>query len=715
MATEGKSWSGNERNCCFLNTAQTRFADISATSGLDFLDDGRAVAVVDWDHDGDLDLLQMNRTAPQVRFMRNDWPTQNGWLALKLIGTTCNRDAIGSRVRLYRKEIPGFDSRTLYAGSSFLSQSSKWIHFGLGRNEKIEKVEVSWPGGETEIFRNLDARRRYRLIQGSGESTRVEPRMVTVDLQAKEMPVQNEVESARVVMSARATLPLLRYQTFDGESVSLNFSGPTLIQLWASWCPKCQEELQQLTQQAERFRELGLRVVALSVDGIADNATNTADAKTFIERTGFPHQTGVVTQELLDKLEILRGELFSNSMPFPIPTSFLVDPEGRLTALYLGAAHDIDVAADIQLMSADDERLRELSLPLKGRWFTEPRPVRHTSLARAYRERGYEEDSKRYLRLARPEMSLSYCSIALDHERRGEYTAARKNFLIAIRLDPRSAKVHNLFGKFLLRRREITQAFQSFSSAVKIAPDHAESHFNLATVYVLRGRLDEAEKTFERAVEITPDDAHARTALGRLLLRANRLDEAASQLHASLRADPNYAVSYVYLGTIYLRQKRWSESLNCFQQAVRLRPELADAHEGLAQIYVHRGQLPEAVNKLRDVLRLRPDRHQIAMKLAWFIATDENGTLGSRSEAVKFATQAVDATDSKSPVALDVLAAAYANTEQFKKAADTAELAAALAPDKLTAKQIRIRKAHYERQQPYRLKPRKVVDKIGNE
>ena len=77
MMREGRSFSGREKNCVFLNTganplAQARFADVSSISGLDFPDDGRAVALVDWDHDGDLDLWISNRSSPRLRLMRND-------------------------------------------------------------------------------------------------------------------------------------------------------------------------------------------------------------------------------------------------------------------------------------------------------------------------------------------------------------------------------------------------------------------------------------------------------------------------------------------------------------------------------------------------------------------------------------------------------------------------------------------------------------------
>ena len=77
MLAEGRSYSGREPHCCFLNTGEDpraggRFATVSAASGLDFPDDGRAAAAVDWDHDGDLDLWITNRNAPRLRLMQNN-------------------------------------------------------------------------------------------------------------------------------------------------------------------------------------------------------------------------------------------------------------------------------------------------------------------------------------------------------------------------------------------------------------------------------------------------------------------------------------------------------------------------------------------------------------------------------------------------------------------------------------------------------------------
>ena len=95
----GTSWSGGERNRCLLNISGKGFADASSSSGLNFADDGRAIAVTDWNRDGKLDLWLRNRTAPRLRLMMNQ-KAEGRFLSLLLQGVHCNRDAIGAVVQL---------------------------------------------------------------------------------------------------------------------------------------------------------------------------------------------------------------------------------------------------------------------------------------------------------------------------------------------------------------------------------------------------------------------------------------------------------------------------------------------------------------------------------------------------------------------------------------------------------------------------------------
>ena len=74
---DGLSWSGRESNRCLLNDRFGGFADVSSVMGLDQKADGRAHALVDWDHDGDLDLWYRDRTAPRsVSYTHLTLPTK---------------------------------------------------------------------------------------------------------------------------------------------------------------------------------------------------------------------------------------------------------------------------------------------------------------------------------------------------------------------------------------------------------------------------------------------------------------------------------------------------------------------------------------------------------------------------------------------------------------------------------------------------------------
>jgi hypothetical protein len=158
------TYNGREHNCVYLNVDGGSFADVTAASGIDYIEDSRAVARCDWDDDGRVDLWLKSRTAPRLRFLHNRAPRAGHWLELDLVGTAGNRDAIGARVAVEaggRKHVA-----TLYAGEGYLAQSSKRMHFGLGDATSIERVTVRWPWGATETIAAPPIDQRLRIVQG---------------------------------------------------------------------------------------------------------------------------------------------------------------------------------------------------------------------------------------------------------------------------------------------------------------------------------------------------------------------------------------------------------------------------------------------------------------------------------------------------------------------------------------------------------------------
>jgi hypothetical protein len=125
----------------------------------------RGTAFGDYDADGDVDVLAINLNEPPTLY-RNDTETSGHWFAAKLVGDVdqgTNRDGIGARVIVHAGGLVRSAERR--AGASFLSTNSPWLHFGLGAEAQIERVEVVWPGGERSEYGPFDANTRVVLKQ----------------------------------------------------------------------------------------------------------------------------------------------------------------------------------------------------------------------------------------------------------------------------------------------------------------------------------------------------------------------------------------------------------------------------------------------------------------------------------------------------------------------------------------------------------------------
>jgi hypothetical protein len=127
----------------------------------------RGLAVGDLDNDGDLDiLLSVIDAGPVV--LRNEGSPRGSWVSFRLQGTRSNRDAIGARVTLTAQGRTQF--REVTRGGGYLSAQDPRLYFGLHTATQVESLQIKWPSGAVDEIGPLEARKRYRVVEGGKSS-----------------------------------------------------------------------------------------------------------------------------------------------------------------------------------------------------------------------------------------------------------------------------------------------------------------------------------------------------------------------------------------------------------------------------------------------------------------------------------------------------------------------------------------------------------------
>jgi hypothetical protein len=155
----------HQRNSLYMNIGGGKFEDVTAQSGdgMQVKISSRGVGFDDLDNDGDIDVVIVNaRQVPTI--LRNDSPSKGHWIQLKLQGDKTNRDGIGAKVTVTAGNLKLVDE--VHSGRGYQSDYGRRLHFGLGSHAKVDRIEVRWIGGGSDVWTDVKADQILLLAEG---------------------------------------------------------------------------------------------------------------------------------------------------------------------------------------------------------------------------------------------------------------------------------------------------------------------------------------------------------------------------------------------------------------------------------------------------------------------------------------------------------------------------------------------------------------------
>jgi Flp pilus assembly protein TadD len=599
------SIASRQRNVFFRNDGRGRFDEVSGAIGLDFDQDGRAFAAADLDRDGDPDLVLMAaRQAPHLRIFRNDFARAGSSLAVRLIGTKSNRDAVGARVTV-ETERAGRRTKTVHAGSGFLSPGSRELIFGLGAAGRVASMTVHWPSGETQVFTDVPADGRLRIVEGG-----------TIEREAFAAAAPSTVPTPGGIGPADASVETWMYDPFPAPDFSVSDAGgvtrslsafkgrPALLLFWSPEVKPSLEALAALGRAADALTRAGVAVLAVSVG----------------PASSMPPQAGsipvVVSEDVARSYAILNRHLFMNRQDLEIPTAFLVDGAGRIAKAYRRRIDAAQVVRDAGSVEADGHERLARAVPFDGAFYAPPPQRNYLPYGRELLDQGLEEAAvvafERAAQAAPSAATLYRLGALLA--RTGDSERARTAFERALAVQPDLAEAHNDLGALLAQGGDLEGAIGRFKAALAAMPDYPDALNNLGYALLLTGQPEEARALYEKALGLQPDFPEALNNLGLIYGRAGDLARAERYFRDALARRSAYGEAANNLALVLVARKESAEAVRLLEDFVARDPAFEEAYVTLAKVHLSEGRVPEGLAVLERLLQ-RNATHPVALEL----------------------------------------------------------------------------------------------------
>jgi Flp pilus assembly protein TadD/peroxiredoxin len=597
-----KSWSGYERNVHYANNGDGTFSDVSGITSLAFPDDSRAFSLADIDHDGRLEVLLKNRTAPQVRVLRNVMPEIGNSISFRLRGTTSNRDAIGAAITIDA----GGRSQTKFvqAGSGFLSQHTKEIFFGVGEFSGTVKATIRWPRGAPLTLKDLPLKARIEIVEGSSEWHSVPHVTPNLNLTSG-ISVTAEEVSKSVSTWLIQPLPAPAFSLLDnsGKVWDLHsIQGNKLLTFWTAASPDSHSQLRSLS----KTQVAGLQILAINVASMPFPEA---------EKLSFPILSA--NDEVTGTYNVIFRYLFDRHRDLPLPTSFLLDADGMIVKVFQGEVNTDALVSAVKTIPTTSKQRVKLALPFAGTLHLGKFQRNDFTYGVAFFQHGYLDaavESFKQVIASKPDEAEAHYNLGTLYLRQKDFSLAKASLERALRLKPVHPEAWNNLGMVAAEEGHTGEAIEDFTKSLSLRPDFVVALLNLGNLYRRQKRFPEAAEMLSRAYTADQANPEVNYSLGMLSAQQNDDQKAKQAFERALKAQPDYADALNNYGVLLVREQQYSQAEDKFQQCIRSNPKYDQAYLNLARLYaLLLNDRDKARTVLQELLTLQP-QHVIAQQ-----------------------------------------------------------------------------------------------------
>ena len=520
-----------------LKYAANKFIDISAAAGDVFKSAwaARGAAFGDLDNDGDIDIVVTDYHGP-AHFLRNEGGNRNHWIGLDLGGTKSNRDAIGARVRL-TSGAGKVQYATVSTAGSYLSASDRRVHFGLGQEDAIREIQVTWPSGINQTVERPKPGQILKITE-TAQSSPSSP----IPLQSLKSDAQQKFElGLSLAKQGRNDDAIADFR----DAVKLN------------------------PDFTEAHFSLGVLLARQGQPGYAGAMQHFLNVLRLSPRDVDAH---VNISNLLEA----EGDFIASVAAMQKAVGFASEKTG----LYVMLGEKQDKAGQYpDAVESFREALKSGRLLARAR-FGLGMSLKHL--------RRFDEALPEFETVVRldPNDALAHFQLGAVEAEQGRFTEAMAQLQEAVRLQPGMAEAYSELGKIyrILDRSEDSEA--AFRKAVELKADQVSALYGLARSP--QNQRESAELFAKirqlQARSTEPGKGDVSNSAGIRLMAEGRLDDALAAFRRALEDNPRFALAAYNMGVVLAHKAALPEAAEAFRTAIRLRPGFSAAHFGLGLV-----------------------------------------------------------------------------------------------------------------------------------